>query len=81
MTLSAQSLEWAAQFVADHSDGDLFPRIAEISAIIAANPSLRATRRRNSKSGEAGSQCSGCLPVFYLRGGGGAQGPSPQGPA
>ena len=35
MTLSAQSLEWAAQFVADHSDGDLFPRIAEISAIIA----------------------------------------------
>ena len=42
MTLSAQSLEWATQFVADHSDGDLFPRIAEISAIIARKSEFAA---------------------------------------
>ncbi|WP_082767305.1 RNA-directed DNA polymerase [Bosea sp. PAMC 26642] len=35
MTLTVQSLEWAIQFVADHSDGDLFPRIAEMSALLA----------------------------------------------
>jgi retron-type reverse transcriptase len=35
MTLSTDSLEWAVQFVADHSDGDLFPRVAEIAAIAA----------------------------------------------
>lgn len=34
MTLSAASIEWAIQFVADHSDGDLFPRVAEIEAIV-----------------------------------------------
>jgi hypothetical protein len=33
MTLSIGSVEWAVQFVADHSDGDLFPRLAEMSAI------------------------------------------------
>ena len=34
MTLLIESLEWAVQFVADHSDGDLFPRIAEMTAIL-----------------------------------------------
>lgn len=34
MTLTIDSLEWAIQFVADHSDGDLFPRVAEIDAIL-----------------------------------------------
>ena len=33
MTLLIESLEWAVQFVVDHSDGDLFPRIAEMMAI------------------------------------------------
>ena len=33
MTLSTSSLEWAVESVADHSDGDLFPRIAEMTAI------------------------------------------------
>jgi hypothetical protein len=35
MTLLIESLEWAVQSVADHSDGDLFPRIAEMAAILA----------------------------------------------
>jgi hypothetical protein len=33
MTLLIESLESAVQFIADHSDGDLFPRIAEMMAI------------------------------------------------
>jgi len=33
MTLSRDSLEWAIEFVSDHSDGDLFPRIIEINAV------------------------------------------------
>lgn len=33
MTLSRDSLEWAIDFVSDHSDGDLFPKIIEIDAI------------------------------------------------
>lgn len=33
MTLSADSLEWAIEFLADHSDGDIFPKILEIKAI------------------------------------------------
>ena len=33
MTLSVSSLEWAVDYVSDHSDGDLFPRIAEMAAI------------------------------------------------
>ena len=33
MTLLIESFEWAVQFVVDHSDGDLFPRIAEMMAI------------------------------------------------
>jgi retron-type reverse transcriptase len=33
MTLTRSSIEWAINFVSDHSDGDLFPKIIEISAI------------------------------------------------
>lgn len=33
MTLSRGSLEWAIDFVSDHSDGDLFPKIIEIDAV------------------------------------------------
>ncbi len=33
MTLSRDSIEWAINFVSDHSDGDLFPKIVEIGAI------------------------------------------------
>ena len=33
MTLNAVSLEWAIDFVATHSDGDLFPKVLEIGAI------------------------------------------------
>jgi retron-type reverse transcriptase len=35
MTLSVDALEWAVEFVSRHSDGDLFPRVAEIAAILA----------------------------------------------
>ena len=34
MTLTSASLEWAIQSVAQHSDGDLFPKILEFEAII-----------------------------------------------
>lgn len=33
MALVRQSIEWAIEFVRQHSDGDLFPRIPEIEAI------------------------------------------------
>lgn len=33
MHLNANSLNWAIDFVADHSDGDLFPRVLEIEAL------------------------------------------------
>ncbi|VGO16320.1 hypothetical protein PDESU_04911 [Pontiella desulfatans] len=33
MTLHASSIEWAIDFVADHSDGDLFPKVPEMEAI------------------------------------------------
>ena len=33
MTLSKDSITWAINFVADHSDGDLFPKVIEIGAI------------------------------------------------
>lgn len=33
MTLGRDSIEWAINFVSDHSDGDLFPKIVEIGAI------------------------------------------------
>jgi retron-type reverse transcriptase len=35
MTLNRDSIKWAIDFVSDHSDGDLFPKIIEISAICA----------------------------------------------
>lgn len=34
MTLDPQSVGWAIDFIYDHSDGDLFPRILEIKAIV-----------------------------------------------
>ena len=34
MTLSKDSLEWSINFVAKHSDGDIFPKVTEISAIV-----------------------------------------------
>jgi retron-type reverse transcriptase len=33
MTLNATSLDWAIDFVINHSDGDLFPKVLEIEAI------------------------------------------------
>ncbi len=33
MTVSADSLRWAIDFVAHHSDGDLFPKLLEMEAI------------------------------------------------
>ncbi len=35
MTLQRSSIEWAIDFVANHSDGDLFPKIPEIEALVA----------------------------------------------
>lgn len=35
MTLQAASLDWSIDFVAAHSDGDLFPKLPEMEAIIA----------------------------------------------
>ena len=37
MTLKPDSIKWAVEFVNRHSDGDIFPRVLEFSAI-AANP-------------------------------------------
>lgn len=34
MTLHRDSIEWAIEFVEKHSDGDLFPKIHELSAIL-----------------------------------------------
>lgn len=34
MTLSKSALEWAADFISNHSDGDLFPMLPEMEAII-----------------------------------------------
>ena len=34
MTLSKDAVKWAVNFVADHSDGDLFPRVVEIAAVV-----------------------------------------------
>jgi retron-type reverse transcriptase len=34
MTLTKDSLEWAINFVKQHSDGDLFPKLLEIDAIL-----------------------------------------------
>lgn len=33
MSLSKQSIEWAIKFIAEHADGDLFPRLLEIDAL------------------------------------------------
>lgn len=33
MTLTRNSIEWAINFVSDHADGDLFPKVIEIDAI------------------------------------------------
>ncbi len=35
MTLQAASVEWAVDFVQAHSDGDLFPKVLEIEAVVA----------------------------------------------
>ena len=33
MTLTRNSIEWAINFVSDHADWDLFPKVIEIDAI------------------------------------------------
>lgn len=33
MTMQAQSIKWAIEFIVNHSDGDLFPKILEMEAI------------------------------------------------
>lgn len=35
MTLTAASVEWALDFVHAHSDGDLFPKVLEVDAVLA----------------------------------------------
>lgn len=35
MTLLANSVEWAVDFVHNHSDGDLFPKVLEVEAVVA----------------------------------------------
>ncbi|MHB8814290.1 MAG: RNA-directed DNA polymerase [Steroidobacteraceae bacterium] len=34
MTLKKSSIEWAIDFVSEHSDGDLFPKLPEMTAIV-----------------------------------------------
>lgn len=38
MTLQAASIDWAVDFVASHSDGDLFPKLPEMEALLAMKP-------------------------------------------
>lgn len=40
MTLNSASLDWAIEFLAAHSDGDLFPRLPEMEASLARKPEL-----------------------------------------
>lgn len=48
MTLSRDSIEWAINFVSDHSDGDLFPKIVEIGAIKSkAEEFIQAVENKN----------------------------------
>ncbi|MFM5161413.1 hypothetical protein ACEUAT_21065 [Aeromonas veronii] len=48
MTLSRNSIEWAINFVSDHSDGDLFPKIVEIGAIKSkAEEFIQAVENKN----------------------------------
>lgn len=42
MTIDPASLDWAIEFVAAHSDGDLFPRLPEMEAAVAKKPDLIA---------------------------------------
>jgi retron-type reverse transcriptase len=42
MTLSTGAIDWATQYVYDHADGDLFPRLAEMSAIVGVKADLSA---------------------------------------
>lgn len=35
MTLKVDSIDWAIDFVANHSDGDLFPKVIEMEALVA----------------------------------------------
>ncbi len=42
VTLDANSVEWAVDFVSEHSDGDLFPRVLEMRAINAQKAELVA---------------------------------------
>ncbi len=40
MTLNANSIDWAIDFVACQSDGDLFPKLPEMEAIAARKADL-----------------------------------------
>ena len=43
MTLHPDSIQWAINFLANHSDGDIFPRIPEIAAVDSHAQQLAAT--------------------------------------
>ncbi len=42
MTLTDESLRWAIDFVSSHSDGDLFPRLLEMQAVVERSADLAA---------------------------------------
>ena len=43
MTLQTASIEWAIEFVAEHSDGDLFPKMPEAAAAVARKAEISGT--------------------------------------
>ena len=71
MTLNATSLNWAIDFVANHSDSDLFPKILEIEAIQALRSDFvklmeGKDRRDSSVRTWYRKQTSACRPCFQL---------------
>jgi hypothetical protein len=50
MTLTAKSLAWAIDFVATHSDGDLFPKVLEMEAVQACRDDFIKLLEANSLS-------------------------------
>lgn len=57
MTLTAASVEWALDFVHAHSDGDLFPKVLEVEAVLAEKSHFVAQIARADLSALPAGSC------------------------
>lgn len=57
MALKRDSIEWAIEFVARHSDGDIFPKILELEAVIASADDFCAAVERKPLTEFAAKPC------------------------